>query len=186
MGHSIHAFIALEYARQFPGHVSHLVLVASSPIAGPEIYQKADQYFEESVCPERKEAFERNMQKFIESNDSSLIARLVAFGPKLWYDCHFDASKLWEGVEVNSLGASIIWGSMFAHYDTRQALAHIQCPIFLALGRYDYFNPPALWEGYRGCGADLTIRIFENSGHTPQLEEPTHFDEELLRWLQQR
>lgn len=59
VGHSIHSFMALEYARQLPGHVSHLVLVASSPITGPEIYLKADQYFEEFICPERKAAFAR-------------------------------------------------------------------------------------------------------------------------------
>lgn len=84
-----------------------------------------------------KPLLQENMHKFMESKNPSCIARLGAFGPKLWYDCHFDASKLWEGVEVNSLGASIVWGSMFAHYDTRQALAEIQCPICLALGRYD-------------------------------------------------
>lgn len=51
IGHSIHAFVAMEYARAFPDRVSHLVLIASSPIAGPEIHKEADRYFEESVCP---------------------------------------------------------------------------------------------------------------------------------------
>ena len=36
---------------------------------------------------------------------------------------------------------------------------------------------------YREHASDLTIRIFEKSGHTPQLEEPDHFDEELMGWL---
>ena len=62
------------------------------------------------------------------------IARLGVFGPNLWYDCHFDASKLWEGVEGNSLGVSIVGGAMFSHYDTRQALTHIQCPTFWLWG----------------------------------------------------
>jgi len=33
---------------------------------------------------------------------------------------------------------------------------------------------------------DLTIRIFEKSGHTPQFEEPGVFDEELLKWLREK
>ena len=35
IGHSIHAFMALEYAYQFPNKVNHLVLIALSPIAEP-------------------------------------------------------------------------------------------------------------------------------------------------------
>lgn len=186
IGHSIHAFMALEYARLFPDRVSHLVLIASSPITGPEIYKEADRYFEESVCPGRKAAFAASMQKFIETGDQSFVARMLSFGPRTWYDANFDASKLWEGVEINSVGAEIIWGSMFADYDLSLALKAIKCPIFLALGRYDYFNPPHLWDKYREQLSDLTIRIFEKSGHTPQLEEPNNFDEELIGWLNKK
>ncbi|NDB83077.1 MAG: alpha/beta hydrolase, partial [Alphaproteobacteria bacterium] len=49
--------------------------------------------------------------------------------------------------------------------------------------RYDYFNPPHLWEKYREHVSDLTVRIFEKSAHTPQLEESRNFDEELIGWL---
>lgn len=183
IGHSIHAFMALEYARQFSDKVSHLVLIASGPTAGPEIYKEADRYFEESVCPHRKIAFATSMQKFVENGDQSFVTRMLSYGPKLWYDYNFDASKLWEGVEVNSIGVGIIWGSMFEDYDMAGSLKQINCPIFLALGRYDYFNPPHLWEKYRDNASDLTIRIFEKSSHTPQLEEPDNFDGELTQWL---
>jgi hypothetical protein len=40
------------------------------------------------------------MQKFIESSDKSFVGRMLSFGPRLWYDEDFDASKLWDGVEV--------------------------------------------------------------------------------------
>jgi proline iminopeptidase len=108
---------------------------------------------------------------------------MIAFGPKLWYDYNFDASKLWKNVEVNSIGAEIIWGPMFADYKVDQALKAIQCPVFLALGRYDYFNPPHLWGKYCENIKNLTIHIFEESSHTPQLEEPEHFDHAILSWL---
>jgi proline iminopeptidase len=185
IGHSVHAFMALEYARQFPDKVSHLVLIASSPIAGQELYEEANRYFEESVCPERKAVFASNMQKFAESGDQSFIARMLAFGPMLWYDYKFNAQDLWDGVTVNTVGASIIWSRMFTNYHTSKALQSVTCPIFLALGRYDYFNPPHLWEKYRNNAVNLTIRVFEKSGHTPQLEEAEHFDNELLKWLAQ-
>jgi proline iminopeptidase len=175
--------MAIEYACAFPDRVSHLVLIASSPITGEEIYKEADRYFEESVCPERKAELQITMQRFSESGDQSFVGRMLALGPRIWYDYHFDASTLWEGVEVNYVGAGIIWGSMFADYNVANALKAISCPIFLALGRYDYFNPPHLWEKYRDHASDLTVRIFEKSGHTPQLEEPLDFDRELMEWL---
>lgn len=183
IGHSIHAFMALEYASRFPDKISHLVLIASSPIAGHEIYKEADRYFEESVCPKRKTAFATSMQKFVESKDQSFVRRMLAFGPRLWYDYNFDSSKLWENVDVNPIGAEIIWGPMFVNYDTAQTLKAIKCPILLALGRYDYFNPPHLWEAYRDYAANLTVRIFEKSSHTPQFEESENFDAELIKWL---
>jgi pimeloyl-ACP methyl ester carboxylesterase len=31
--------------------------------------------------------------------------------------------------------------------------------------------------------ADLTVHVFEKSGHTPQLEQPAEFDRVLLEWL---
>ena len=98
----------------------------------------------------------------------------------------FDASNLWEKVEVNTVGAIIIWGSLFENYNTAQALQSIRCPIFLALGRHDFFNPPYLWEGYHHYALDFTRCIFEKSGHTPQLEELDKFDEALLIWLEQK
>lgn len=183
VGHSIHGFMALDYAQRFPDKVRHLVLIALSPMVGPEIYQEGDNYFENHASPQRKAAFDLSMKTFIQSNHHSFIARMLAFGPRLWYDENFHGSKLWEGVDINVMGAEIIWGSMFQDYDIASALRNIKCPIFLGLGRHDYFNPPYLWEKYHSHGSNLEICIFEKSGHTPQLEEPENFYEKLSLWL---
>lgn len=148
------------------------MLIASSPIVGQEGYKEADRYFEESVFPERKAAFASTMQQFVEKGAPSFIRRMLAFGPRLWFDYRYDASELWDGVEVNAIGANILWGCPFADYPITHALNAIQCPIFLALGRYDYCNPPHLWEKYRAFASDLKVRIFEKSGHTHNLKSP--------------
>lgn len=183
VGHSIHAFMALEFAKRYPEAVSHLVLIASSPEAGLDQYAKADRYFEESVCPERKAALNQTMQKYMAASDPSFVDRMMAFGPRLWYRHDFDASLLWKGVEVNPMGANIIWGPLFVGYNTKVALQQVKCPLFLGLGRYDYFNPPELWDPYRSFSSNLTVRIFERSGHTPPYEEPENFNRSLLEWL---
>lgn len=187
IGHSIHALVALEYVKRFPDHVSHLALIASAPIAMPEIAKEANQYLEESVCPERKSALVRSIQKFTGSNrKESFVTRLFSLTPMIWYDYNFNAQKLWKDVKVNSMGAKIIWERLFEDYDAAKSLKIIKCPILIALGRYDYFNPPHLWESFRDCISDLTIRVFERSAHTPQLEEHDNFDEEIMKWLEQK
>ena len=56
--------------------------------------------------------------------------------------------------------------------------------MFLALGRFDYLvAPPHTWDRVRPAFRDLTVRIFERSGHTPQYEEAAHFDAELIGWM---
>jgi proline iminopeptidase len=63
-------------------------------------------------------------------------------------------------------------------------LEQLDVPVFLALGRYDYLVAPyATWDPYRSRFKDLTVRVFERSGHTPQLEESALFDAELLQWF---
>jgi proline iminopeptidase len=183
IGHSIHAFMAIEYARRYPKAVSHLVLIGASPVVGQQVYQAAHEYFNQNASSERKLAFANSMEQFGVSRDHSFVSRMLAFGSKLWFDSHFDATSLWAGVEVNPIGAGVIWGDLFENYDTKAALHEVECPVLIALGRHDYFNPPYLWDHYQPSSKDLTINIFENSGHTPQLEESDRFDRVLLTQL---
>ena len=63
-------------------------------------------------------------------------------------------------------------------------IAELTRPVLLALGRYDFVvAPPSSWDRVRAQFRDLTVRVFEHSGHTPQLEEAALFDRELIRWL---
>lgn len=183
VGHSIHALMALAYAADYPERVSRLILIASSPIAGPQLHDMADQYFQESVCPERKAVLHQRLEVFQQAHEPSFVDRMLAFGPMLWFDPYFDASMLWKDIHVNPEAAAKIWGPLFENFDVQAALQAINCPLWIGLGRYDYFNPPWLWEAYRECCQDLCLRVFECSGHTPPYEEPKLFDHEVLTWL---
>jgi proline iminopeptidase len=63
----------------------------------------------------------------------------------------------------------------------RAGLSTLKVPVFLGLGRFDYLVAPFFaWEPYRSSFTDLTVRIFDRSSHTPQMEESDNFDGELL------
>lgn len=187
IGHSGHGYMALEYAKKYPEAVSHIILIAMSPDGSPNSFKAADQYFQESVCPERKNLLSKNLaslQAELDTNpDQAFITRALKFAPMIWNDPNYDASHLWKNVKVIPEIMDHFWGKVFANIDITKNLKQLNIPVFLGLGRYDYWNPPYLWEKVRPFFHDLTIRVFEKSGHTPQLEESELFDSELLQWL---
>ena len=188
VGHSGHAFMALEYAKKYPDNVSHLVLMCSAPDFSAAGHRAAERYLEDSVCPERKAALAANLARLpaqiAAAPDRAFVTYCLAMGPKSWFDYDYDARELWEGVEVNMAMFDYVWGEVFRDIDITKGIDRLKARVFLALGRFDYLVPPAyLWEGVRDRFPDLTVRVFEKSGHAPHFEEPILFDKELLGWL---
>jgi proline iminopeptidase len=187
IGHSGHAYMALEYAKQYPQHVSHVVMIAQSPDSTAASFASADLYLEESVCPDRKALLAQSMQQLEEDIKKDPARKFVAYSirsaPRTWYDYRFNPERLWEGVDLVPEMFDHVWGKLFRELDITVGLDSFRVPVLVMLGRYDYWNPPALWDTVRKHFYDLTIRVFEQSGHHPQLEEPALFDAELIRWL---
>ena len=61
----------------------------------------------------------------------------------------------------------------------------VPVPTFAATGKYDFVIPHTSWLKYRDL-PNLTVCVFDKSGHTPQLEQPEQFDRQLLQWLKQQ
>jgi proline iminopeptidase len=191
IGHSGHGYMALEYAKRYPRHVSHVVMIATGPSHSAAHNAVTEQYWQESVCPERKAQLERDLAGLPAEIEAAPEKRFVTFcvrmGARSWYDHTFDAAPLWEGVDVNMPVFDHLWGEAFRDIDIAQGLEGLDIPVFLAIGRQDYLVAPcATWEPYRERFKDLTMRVFEKSGHTPPFEESVLFDVELLQWLSTR
>ncbi|WP_460670224.1 alpha/beta fold hydrolase [Larkinella ripae] len=188
IGHSGHAFLALEYAKKYPQHVSQIVMIGASPDYSAATTQARWAYFAKEATPERKTAFEQSMAQLPErlaaDPDRRFVQLCLCAGPASWFDYRFDATALWEGVYTNMPVIDHVWGVVFRDIDITAGLAQLDIPVFLALGRYDYLTGlPFLWEEVQARFNDLTIRIFEESAHTPQFEEPDAFNRALLAWI---
>ncbi len=191
IGHSGHAFMALEYARRHPQHVSHLVLLCCGADYTAAGHAAAERHLAESVCPERKAALAAAMAKLpamIETApEKAFVSFCLATAAKSWFDYNFDAAPLWAGIETNMTMFDHVWGKVIPGMDIAALAPDLPMPVFLGLGRYDYLVPPAhTWERVRDSFRDLTIRVFERSSHAPMLEEPEAFDRELLAWIGSR
>lgn len=192
IGHSGHAFIALEYAKKYPANVSHVIMIGIGPDLSAASLEAAERYWQESVSPERKAALQENLRRLPNEELAKLtpaerfIRSYVRNGPRIWYAPRFDSSPLWVGVEINMEMVGYVWGKVFRSIDITQGLSTFNHPVFLALGRYDFIAaPPCSWDPIRPKFRNLTVRVFERSGHTPQYEEPELFDAELLRWIEE-
>ncbi len=187
LGHSGHGHMALAYAKRYSEYISKVILLALSPDSSPASFRAADQYLEDSVCPERKTALATSMSNLEANIDADPSRRFIHYalcsGPRIWYDYTFDATPMWDGVHVIPEMFDYVWGTLFQTIDITHVLDQITTPVFLGLGRYDYWNPPHLWESVRDAFSQLHFRVFEQSGHTPQLENATQFNRELLEWL---
>jgi pimeloyl-ACP methyl ester carboxylesterase len=72
--------MALEYAKKYPTNVTHLVLMCTAPSFSDAARDKAEQYLEESVCPERKTVLAVNLSSYRLKAGSTIIMMQKTFG----------------------------------------------------------------------------------------------------------
>jgi len=190
IGHSGHAYMALEYAKKYSKHVSHVVLIAVGPNQSTASHAAAEQYFQDSVCDDRKAWLQADLNKLPHDIEVAPDKRFISFckrlGAKSWYDYTFDSSPLWDGVEIIQSMFDYVWGHVFAQLDITKGLDTFDVPVLLSLGKFDYLVAPFFtWQALRSQFKNITVRLFEKSSHTPQLEEPETFDKVLVAWLNQ-
>lgn len=193
IGQSGHSLLALEYAKKYPRYVSHVIMIGSAPHMMSEAsLEAAAQHWTETASPERQLALAANLSSITPlqlaqlSPSEVFIKRYILNAPLAWYDPYFDATALWEGVYINMQMFNHVWGELLRDIDIEIGLENFDRPVFLALGRYDFLiAPPASWDLVKNDFQDITIRVFEQSGHTPPYEEPELFDQELLTWMRQ-
>lgn len=193
IGHSAHALLALEYAKTYSNHVTHVVMIGVSPNFSSMNAEAAEQNWKESVWPDRKKVFEQRVRDEPDDvlaqlpPDRRFVKWYCRRDPQAWYDYRFDSSHLWEGVCPNMKLFDFLYGVALRDIDITQKLENFDRPVFLALGRYDFIvAPPSSWDDPRKKFKDITVRIFEHSGHSPQYEEPELFEQELVAWLSRK
>lgn len=188
LGHSGHGYMALEYARRYPQHIGKVVVVGTGPSHAARHMQAAEERWRAEADDDRKQVFEEDMAKLpldlAAHPEKRFIAYCIRMSARSWFNPRFDATSLWRGVHVNMAAFDHLWGETFRDLDMAALARQVEAPVLLALGRFDYLVAPAEnWEEYRDDFRALTLRIFDKSGHTPQLEQAAEFDAAMLEFL---
>lgn len=192
IGHSAHAILALEYAKKYKNHVSHAVIIGMPPHMKADHIQMAQSNWDNSVWPERKAAFERNMKLMPDEKlnqlpkDQWFLQMNFRNVPKSWYNYNFDSTPLWQGVKPNAHVLDQMYLRFAREIDVSKGLESLDIPVLIAYGRFEFLVAPVhSWDPLRPKFKKLAVRIFEKSAHSPQYEEPDLFDTELLTWLKE-
>ncbi len=186
IGHSAHALLALEYAKKYPDHVSAVVMIGISPNLSSKYAEWAAKSWAETASSERKAALNSRLQDDFSglSRSQQFIKWYVSRDPQAWYDYNFNSAPLWDGIKLQMDHFDDLYGVILRDLDVANGLKDLHKPVFLAMGKYDYIVAPmTAWEPLKPQFHNLTPRLFEKSGHSPQFEESGLFDQELLQWL---
>jgi proline iminopeptidase len=193
LGHSGHAYMALEYAKKFEKHVIGVVMMGIAPDLSAKSTAEADAYWDALADDDRKAALVKNYEQTTDddlekmSYSDRFIADYVRKTPKIWYDYTFDSAPLFSQSTFNEQMITYVWGTVFQNIDITKNTEHFNLPVWVAIGKYDGLVAPLeSWDSVRGAFNDMTITIFEKSGHTPQFEEPELFDHDLIAWCSSR
>jgi proline iminopeptidase len=181
-GGSYGGFIAMEYAIAYPEHVRAMVLRDTAPDAST--LQKA---YENARNQDRVEIpwddFDRYWSGRI-TDDEDLKARWAEMIPL--YDHEYDPVRSAAAVEAGIYRhESHNW--CFQHnmpvYDLKPALPSVACPTLVTVGRTDWVTPVSEAQTIAELVQDGRLVVFEESGHSPQVEQAELFQRTVRDFL---
>lgn len=187
-GHSIYGLYALAYAQRYPHHTSHVIMNATPPGYDVAFQQIANDYWQSQASEGRKEVLKENWESRPDTAEPdpfcSWCLDYVTNGPKYWYDSTYDASWLLEGWYSNPDVGDLFF-DLLAQYDV-DAGDELTVPVFLSLGKFDFVVPYFSWAERGATLPNLSVHVFQRSGHWPILEEQALFDAKLIEWIHAR
>ncbi|MEU8263893.1 alpha/beta hydrolase [Micromonospora sp. NPDC048999] len=181
-GGSYGGFIAMEYAIAHPDRVSALILRdTAADTAHDHLAVERARNTDRSVIPEW--VIERIGTGRFES-DEQLREYWRAILPL--YDHQHDPVKdeaRLAATRFHYRTHNAAFGQNMPRYDLKPKLPSITCPTLVTVGRHDWRTPVEASRVIADLVPHGRLMVFENSGHSPQLEEPELFQRVVRDFL---
>lgn len=185
IGHSIHAQIAIAYARKYPQRTSHLVIIAGVPFRGSGA--TADSFFKADASAERQGALAESTRGLDGILAATSPAGRWAVGYQhraalYWANPRYDATGLLDGLETGPAFTRLQQVAL-TQEEARRALQEIKIPTLVVLGKLDYAVPYFTWNPLIDGLSNVALKVLDADSHNPQTESPQRFDPILLNFL---
>ena len=169
-GGSYGGFMSLEYATRYPERVKAIVLRDTSPDNSHEALANENAAKSDRIVIDRP-LFDRMMEgKILDNADfKKAWAHILPL-----YDHDLDMEKVNQRVEntpYHYATHNYAFSVNLANYDLKEQLKTLKVPMLITVGRHDWITPVACSEKIHHLVEGSELVIFENSGHSPQVEE---------------
>ena len=174
-GGSYGGFISLEYAVRHPERLTHLILRDTAARSYSE-QARANALARAKEFPAiTEDILDRIFDGTVRDNDDYKRC-FEAIAPL--YEKVYDPEKVRQKVEAITFRYETK-NYAFAHnlptYDLRESLPQVTVPTLIVVGRHDWITPVEASEELAGLLPNAELVVFEDSGHSPQLEENERF-----------
>jgi len=173
-GGSYGGFIALEHAVRYPEHVQAVILRDTSA-DGSNLELAFENARNQTRVEIDWEHFNRYWGGTVRSDEElkELWRELIPL-----YDAEYDEARSTAAVEAG-IYRHEAHNWCFQHnmpaYDLKPRLGEVRCPVLVTVGRYDWITPVSMSETIADRVRDGRLVVFEESGHSPQVEEREAF-----------
>ena len=182
LGHCAGAWIALEYARRRPEHLSNLILCCGTPTFDfvEEIFAAATRRFTEAQLHDLQTIHTAS------TLDEATFRRLLLSILPLYFH-RYDDPYVEAFASRMRLDAPVylrIRDGQFTRYDCTPWLDTIGARTLVVAGRHDVITPlDRSAARFVRLMPNATLHVLEDSGHFPFMEEPSAFTDAVGSWL---
>jgi proline iminopeptidase len=171
-----------------------VIMTGALPYTTARALTAAEEYWASGASDERKGIREANHRALAASSrqgrsaSDTFLDEYEADVPYRFFDPRFDMAPLRAAIEtdINMAFVGHFWGSVLKDFDRTPEYGHIQTPVLVIAGRYDFGAPYYLWNEVGGSIPDFTFHLFERAGHNPMVEVPAEFDRVVIDWLRRK
>lgn len=181
-GGSYGGFIAMEYAVRHPERLLALVLRDTSANNANEEMARKNALASARVQLDMAK-FERIMDGRVR-DDEDLRECWAEILPL--YDHVYDPAAVQRKVEATAYRYQThnwAFTENMPHYDITGQLSRITCPTLVTVGRDDWITPVACSELIASLVPGARLEVFEQSGHSPQVEQAEDFQRIVREFL---
>lgn len=182
-GGSYGGFIAMEYAIAYPERVRAMVLRDTSPDSSNLAMGRENARRQTRVAI-NWENYDRYWTGQVTDNDD--LKRCWSELAPL-YDKRYDPAAVRRRVARGYYRYETHNWCMRhrGEYDVKPGLPSVKCPTLVMVGRHDWTTPVQCSQTIASLLPNARLVIFENSGHSPQVEEQSAFESTVWEFLEE-